>query len=267
MSTYQEESSMEMEKQCQKNNLTTLQNNKNAEPIPFWSDDPNILLNNSYIFELFPSEKMAYEQKMNAVSRLVILLTVAGFLFSQNLRILVICAITLIAIFLLYNYQQQKKEKMQTKKVIQPSIPVENFDNPALDVLQKNGMNPTTEVFDTPSDLNPFSNVLMTDYDFNPTKRPAPPSYNADTGNTILDNAKQLVKNANPDQPDIADKLFKDLGDQLIFEQSMRPFFSNPGTTIPNDQTGFAEFCYGSMISCKEGNMFACARNLSRHST
>jgi hypothetical protein len=64
---------------------------------------------------------------------------------------------------------------------------------------------------------------------------------------------------------DIADKIFHDLGEQLVFEQSMRPFYSNPGTTIPNDQTSFAEFCYGSMVSCKEGNKFACARNLGRY--
>jgi hypothetical protein len=50
-----------------------------------------------------------------------------------------------------------------------------------------------------------------------------------------------------------------------MFEQSLMPFNSNPNTTIPNDQQAFAEFCYGSMISCKEGNQFACARNLSRH--
>ena len=60
-------------------------------------------------------------------------------------------------------------------------------------------------------------------------------------------------------------KLFKDLGDQYIFEQSLRPFNSTSSTTIPNDQGAFADFCYGSMVSCKEGNMFACARNLARH--
>ena len=81
----------------------------------------------------------------------------------------------------------------------------------------------------------------------------------------ILIQAKELVKNANPDQPDIADKLFKDLGEQLMFEQSLRPFHSTPNTTIPNDQGAFAEFCYGSMVSCKEGNSFACARNLPRY--
>jgi hypothetical protein len=105
----------------------------------------------------------------------------------------------------------------------------------------------------------------MTDYEFNVDKKPAPPAFNANVNNSILDSAMTLVSEANPDQPDIADKLFKDLGEQFVFEQSLRPFSSNPNTTIPNDQQAFADFCYGSMVSCKEGNRFACARNLSRY--
>jgi predicted anti-sigma-YlaC factor YlaD len=76
---------------------------------------------------------------------------------------------------------------------------------------------------------------------------------------------KQMVVNEHLDQPDISEKLFRDMGDQFNFEQSMHSFHTTPNTTIPNDQNGFAEFCYGNMISCKEGNMFACARNLSRY--
>lgn len=45
----------------------------------------------------------------------------------------------------------------------------------------------------------------------------------------------------------------------------MRQFYSTANTTIPNDQGGFAEFCYGDMISAKEGNMFASVRNNPRH--
>ena len=46
----------------------------------------------------------------------------------------------------------------------------------------------------------------------------------------------------------------------------MRPFYSTANTTIPNDQGAFADFCYGSMVSCKEGNPFACTKQMaSRH--
>ena len=39
------------------------------------------------------------------------------------------------------------------------------------------------------------------------------------------------------DQPDIESKLFKDLGDNFDFEQSMRPFYATANTKVPNDQT------------------------------
>jgi len=228
-----------------------------CENVPFWTEDPNILFNQKYIFEFFPTESMAYEQKLNAVTRVVILLAIIGFVWTKSIRLLVISAITLFAIFAVHHYHIKDKIKNVQKR--------ENFDNPALSVLTQNGIVIPSDVFAPPTPENPFENVLMTDYDFNPNKKPAGPDYTKDSSDKILKEAKRQVMNLNPDQPDIADKLFKSLGDQYVFEQSLLPFYSTASTTIPNDQKGFAEFCYGNMPSCKEGNMFSCARNMSRH--
>jgi hypothetical protein len=46
---------------------------------------------------------------------------------------------------------------------------------------------------------------------------------------------------------------------------SMRQWYSTPNTKVMNDQKEFAEFCYGDMISCKEGNELACTRNAPPH--
>lgn len=230
--------------------------------IPFWSENPNILFNQKYIFEFFPVNDMTYEQKLNAITRTVIILLIVAFLFSKSLRTLLIGAITIGAIFLMHYYHGIEKSKNDFKKQ------VEGFDtskSPAMDFFKNNNLPLPDDVFMEPDSSNPFSNVLMTDYDYNPNKKPAPPSFNQNVNNNILNQAKRLVIDANPDQPDIADKLFKDLGEELVFEQSLRQFNSNPSTTIPNDQAAFAEFCYGSMISCKEGNAFACARNTSHY--
>jgi hypothetical protein len=232
----------------------------NEKTIPFWTENPNVLFHPSFLFEFFPVSTMTYEQKLNAVSRLVIILTIVLFVITKSIRLLVVSSITLLAIHLLHNTQTAEKNKKNDKR-----MDLENFEGPAKDYLDQEKIQIPAEVFDTARSDNPFSNVLMTDYDYNVNKKPAPPSYNDNVNKTILEQAKQLVKNVNPDQPDIADKLFKDLGEQFVFEQSLRPFNSNPNTTIPNDQAGFADFCYGSMVSCKEGNLFACARNLSRH--
>lgn len=236
--------------QIEKNNID------NDTNIPFWVYNPNILLDSRYINELFPIEDMTYEQMLNAISRSVIILSLIAFIFTRNMRILFICGITLFSIYILYYYKEKETEKSK-----------ENFENQANVILDKYNFTQKDkeDVFQEPEPENPFGNVLIADYEYNPNKKPAPPSFNENVNNKILVQAKKLVSELNPDQPDISDKLFTDLADNLMFEQSLRQFVSNPSTTIPNDQTGFAEFCYGSMISAKDGNMFALARNLPRY--
>jgi hypothetical protein len=231
--------------------------------IPFWSDNPNILFQREYCMEFFPIDSMTYEQKLNAITRTILILTILGFFVSQSARILIVSAFTLFAIFILHYYHQKEKQKEASKKLALETK--EGFSNIAMDYLQQNNINIPADVFMPPDSTNPFSNVLISDYEYNPEKKPAMPAFNSNVNAQILTEAKQLVAEANPGQPDISDKLFKGLGEQLAFEQSLRNFNSNPSTTIPNDQGAFADFCYGSMVSCKEGNEFACARNLSRY--
>jgi len=237
---------------------------KKTVVIPFWSENPNVLFQREYSMEFFPIDSMTYEQKLNAVTRTVMILTIIGFFISQSARIFIVGGFTIFAVFILHYYRQKEKTKDEQKKANLETV--EGFHNATMDYLSENGINVSNDdLFDTPDSGNPFSNVLISDYEYNPEKKPAPPAFNSNVKDKILNQAKQLVVDVNPDQPDIADKLFKDLGDQMVFEQSLRQFNSNPSTTIPNDQGAFADFCYGSMVSCKEGNSFACARNLSRY--
>jgi hypothetical protein len=227
---------------------------KTKSKVPFWSENPNIILNTSYVFEFFPTDAMSYSQKLNSISRLVIVLTIVGFILTRSIRIIIVSAITLFSIHLIYGNHIKSEN---TDKDL------EGFKSPALDMLNDMNKSTSPEVFDNPTPENPFSNVLMNDYDYNPHKKPAPPIAKPEISDNILSDAKSMVQKLNPGQPNIADKLFRDLGEQFVFEQSLRPFYSTASTTIPNDQSGFADFCYGSMISCKEGNLFACARNNS----
>ena len=57
--------------------------------IPFWFNDPSILLNKKHIFVIWPNSFMTYEEKLNAITRLVILLSVCGYILtnSQNKNI------------------------------------------------------------------------------------------------------------------------------------------------------------------------------------
>lgn len=225
--------------------------------IPFWGQNPNVLFQGEYLYELFPVSHMSYNQKLNALTRSIILLTLISILLSGYYRSIVVGLITLGAVYVLqYHHEKNITSKRNTN---------EGFSNNVDDLLDSNQIEIDTDVFDTPKITNPFSNVLINDYDYNPNKKPAPPSFNKNVNEEILDSVKGMVKDINHDQPDIQDKLFKDLGEEMVFEQSLRPFHSTPNTSIPNDQKAFTDFCYGSMISCKEGNPFACARNMNRH--
>lgn len=235
----------------------------------FWFVDPNVLFQKDRLLEFFPVESMTYNEKLNALSRSIIILTLISFIVTHNMRILAIGMITLGSILVLYLYNERETKKSKKEGYTDPkgnyADTSGNYADPASDYLKQNNLPVQENVFTPPTKENPFQNVMLTDYDYNPNKKPAAPSYNVKVNDDILTQAKNIVQELNPDQPDIADKLFKDLGDQYVFEQSMQPFYSTASTTIPNDQGAFADFCYGSMVSCKEGNLFACARNLARH--
>ena len=225
---------------------------------PFWFENPNILFDTSKITEIYPTADMTYNRKLNAITRAVIYVSLIVLVLTRSVRAIFIAVITIGAIYLVYRYDMKEKEKTKMAK--------EGFSDIVRDTIAEDGsLSIPNEVFQAPTPENPFGNVLVSDYDYNVNKKPAPPTYNRNVQNDVLLQAKQVVRDVNGDQPEVIDKLFQDLGEQYVFEQSLRPFYSNPNTTIPNDQQAFAEFCYGSMVSCKEGNKFACARNLARH--
>ena len=122
-----------------------------------------------------------------------------------------------------------------------------------------------SNIADDSNGKDPLSNVLISDYDYNPNKKPAQPSYTKEGKNSILEETKKTIQLLNEGHPDIEKKLFQDVTDNLELEQSMRQFYSTANTTIPNDQDSFVQFCYGDMISNKEGNQFAAVRNNPRH--
>ena len=82
--------------------------------IQFWSNDPTILFNKDNIFQLWPTPKMTFEEKLNAISRLVLFLTIIGFIFLMSTKFLFVGIGTLIIIFILYKTRKQKIIKVDT---------------------------------------------------------------------------------------------------------------------------------------------------------
>ena len=71
--------------------------------IQFWTNDPTVLFNKDNIFELWPTMDMCYEQKINAITRLVILITILGYILTTSQRIVAVGVLTLVVIYVLFN--------------------------------------------------------------------------------------------------------------------------------------------------------------------
>lgn len=229
---------------------------KSTPEIPFWGKDPNALINKTYILEFFPTQEMTFNQKLNALTRSIIILTIVFYVYTRKNRVFALCAVCLLCIYFTHYSYGKKDEGFQQADDLEKLY---TYQGPLVTVEEN-----YDATFQKPEPDNPLSNVLISDYDYNVNKKPAPPAYTENAKQAILDETKKTIQVLNPCQPNIDKKLFRDIQDNLELEQSMRQFYSTANTTIPNDQTSFAEFCYGDMISGKEGNMFALSRDNPR---
>ena len=146
---------------------------------------------------------------------------------------------------------------IQHNKILKNNIQNEGFDN--LNLF--NNKNSYTK----PTKKNPLMNVLLPEINDNPNRNAALPAFNPIVENNINNKTKEMVVDKFNNNKNIDKRLFKDLGDNFEFDMSMRQWYSTPNTKVMNDQKEFAEFCYGDMISCKEGNELACTRNAPPH--
>ena len=74
----------------------------------FWTNEPTILFNKEYMLDLWPSSNMNYEQKLNAITRLIILFSILGYILTMSTRIIFVGIITLVIIFVLFKMKFSK---------------------------------------------------------------------------------------------------------------------------------------------------------------
>ena len=215
--------------------------------IQFWSNQPTILFNKEYIFELWPTTDMCYEQKLNAITRLIILLTILGYMLTMSMRILGVGAITIIIIFALFTMRKQKI----TKEIMSEGF-TKNSEDQAM-VHNSSYVNPVTldsvlkSEFKEGNRKNPFSNVLLPQINEDPERKAAPPSFNVDVDEDITTNVKKAVQMMNPGIKNTNKQLFGDLFQEFELDQSNRQFFSTANTRVTNDQGAFAEYLYNNL--------------------
>ena len=238
--------------------------------IPFWANDPTVLFNKDYILQMWPLQTMTFDEKLNAISRFIIVLSILGFIITKSIRFLVIGIVTLAIIYFVYKMRKQKIVKellnkddkegfknIDKKSYLQPTeITISNPET--LETYLKSDFEPTNK-------KNPLGNVLLTEITDNPLRKAAPPAFNTEVYEDIINSTKKMVQLLNPEIKNTNQQLFGDLGEKFEFDQSMWYYYSTPNTKIPNDQGAFANYLYGDMPSCRGGDDVACIKDNFRY--
>jgi len=216
---------------------------------PFWFNDPIILFNKESILEIWPTQQMNFEAKLNAISRIVIIMSLLGFIFTRNSNLIIIGIVTLAIIFTLYKLRKQTivKEGFSVNPSMQPSAlsPAPMTTNPVtLESVLRAEFHPTTK-------KNPFGNVLLTDIADNPNRKAAAPSFNPDVYDDITSSVKKQTQMLNPGIINTNKQLYGDLKDNYDLDNSMMRFYSTANSRVENDQGAYAKYLFGNMPSGK----------------
>lgn len=197
----------------------------------FWYEDPSILIATNRLDEFFPSKVMTIEEQLNATVRLLAYISIILISYSGNINYIYILIAALIMTYLIYvNSDNDSLDKVKKEDF------VSNYNR------EKNYVLPTID--------NPFMNVQFDDYIKNPNREAISKLNNYK--NPKLDELVEQKFNYN---------LYKDVSDIFDRNNSQRQFYTMPVTTIPNEQTTFAKWLYGTPPTCKENNGNQCVAN------
>ena len=183
----------------------------------FWIHNYKVLFKQDELV-FWPTEDMSMDEKLNAITRFIIVLSLLGCVLTQTIKFLWIGLATIVLIVVYRNNIKPQEPFKQQRS--QHTVPTEK---------------------------NPLMNVLLPEINGNPNRKKALDSYSPDTEKDINDNVKKMLD----------PRIYKGINNEMTLEYSMRNFYTTANTTIPNDQDGFSKFCYGDMISSKEGNEIA----------
>lgn len=227
---------VEAEKQENENKNWQAEKNKYFSDIQqgdqFWFNDLSIIFDVDRLSEIFPNNSMTYNEKLNSIFRMCILISIVLMIIRKNYLYFYIIIFAGFFTYLLniYNFNS-KKENIE-------NLYTQNNNN-----NNDNSQNDNTTICNIPTHNNPFMNLLISDIKYNPKHKACPPN------NEIKSKINKYF-NYN---------LYSDVGDVFNNRNSQRQYYTNPSTTLPNDQGRFANWLYKVPTSCKSGDGIACA--------
>jgi len=221
-------------------NDNNLQETGIMKPDPFWGDNFSILFRQDRLVEFVPSVDMNTNERLNSIARFGIYAGLLLTMYYGNLIPIYGSIFVLGTTLFLHKNQNNFLGEM---------INQEPFDGTSIDLVREKrledlgiessiGMDEVGNLCTKPTDNNPFMNILVPEYHEHSAKRP------------------EACSVEDPEiQKDMNDKfqinLYRDVGDLFEKNNGQRQFYTNPITTIPNDQKGFANWLFGNSASCK----------------
>jgi hypothetical protein len=186
-----------------------------------WFDDPKQLIDAGQVTQFWPTREHTPEDRVNAASRFVIYVCCILYLIRRDPRVFVLGATVIGVIYVLY------KSKM---------------------VKEGYGVAMDGATCQMPTVDNPMGNVLITDYTDAPNRLEA--CYYA--------SVKPFISSYNSDRIPYDAGRSRSPMPKFLRNAAERQFVSNPVTSIPGDQTAFAEWLYGPKNGpmCKSDTRF-----------
>ena len=183
--------------------------------------DPKDIFRSDELLNFWPSGTQTAKERTSATARFVIYASLLVFMINRDVRVLALGGLVLAILYYLYSANMIRDGKIRSA-----------HGNTRL-------AGPLRDHVTMPSLDNPMGNVLMTDYTDHPD-RPAAAWY-----------------------PSVRQEVQNEWARIHPFERrrdAERNFYTMPNTTIPNDQTGFAQACHGKPFSpfCKDQGGTAC---------
>tara|TARA_Y100000389_G_C17423044_1_gene497885 strand:- start:858 stop:1499 length:642 start_codon:yes stop_codon:yes gene_type:complete len=207
-----------------------MQDRKDHLDDPFWVNEPNILFRPDRLIEIYPTIDMTPNERVNSISRFILVCGIAIVLAKrENMTPLIVAIAAVSVIATLYYPKANKDMLVATHKPVEGGDTVDNVDR------SKACKDPTLN--------NPFMNVLPGDS----YKHNLPACDDPDG------KVQALFKSMYGSQDDVYNKA-----------HAQRQFYTAPNKFVSNEgRESFAKALYGEAVmnKCKNGVMEDCGVN------
>jgi hypothetical protein len=195
---------------------------------PFWLDKPSVLFDGKRLTHFFPSKTMVLVEKMNALVRLGIYISIVLIVYKGNFKYINLAVFFMLLTVIVVKNQSDKSKKEEEKEIekMTNNIDLDNFKSYREAKLIADGK---TEV--PPVEGNPFGNLTFVDILDKPERGPA-------SDITDPEIKKQIDGHFNK-------YLYNDVTEVFGKMNSQRQFYTMPVTETVNDRDSFQKWLYG----------------------